>query len=328
MVLECLASQGNGPLSAQIDLGGGKLLAALKTVEDILMRPAPVGFAKNCSAILQNVPYRQKVLQVSAVLLLLFCLVFAAFITWKMVFYVAWQLGAQVQESFPLVYGTSMFLKMAAAHPKLPFFVHGIAGTVAMVSGAVQFLLILRGGKSRWHAMLGKSYVVSSLIASTTAVPLAWSLYHDMLLTSIAYTAGAAAWCLATLIAVHTIMSGDLERHIAWSIRSYSYLAMVVTARLLLGSGALAGSAEWSFEAIKIQYSITIVATFLINWGLGEWIVARVMERRRKMPAQTVTSLSPVRRTTNAVHTIQARHHSRQPHAVTVGRTRALGVGG
>jgi len=246
------------------------------------MRAAPIGFSKGRVILRQFVAGRQNHLQLLAILTLLFCLVFAAYMVWKMIFYVAWQLGAQIQEAFPLVYQPSMFIKMAAAHPKLPFFAHGLAGTVAMVCSAVQFLLILRGGKSRWHAMLGKTYAVSSIVASTTAVPLAWSLHHDMLLTSLAYTAGAAGWCIATLFAVHTIMSGDVERHIAWSIRSYSCLAMVVTARLLLASGAVAGSADWSFEMISIQYAVTIVATFLINWGIGEWIVARVRAKRSK----------------------------------------------
>lgn len=291
------------------------------------MRPAPIDFARCCAATLQDGARRQNVSKLSAVLLLLFCLVFATFMAWKMIFYVAWQSGADIRENFPLVYGTAMFLKMAAAHPKLPFFAHGIAGTVAMVCGAVQFLLILRGRKSRWHAMLGKTYAVSSIIASTTAVPLAWTLHHDMLVTSIAYTAGAVGWCLATFMAVHAIMSGDLERHIAWSIRSFSCLAMVVTARLLLASGAIAGSAEWSFEAIKIQYAFTIVATFFMNWGLGEWIVALVRERRRGTSAKTAAPLSAVRRAPGAVRTLRVGHLSRQSYA-EIGRARALGVEG
>ncbi|WP_299475208.1 DUF2306 domain-containing protein [uncultured Roseibium sp.] len=291
------------------------------------MRPVLIGFTKNCAITLQSAAPRQNVLQVIAILLLLFCLVFAAFMAWKMIFYIAWQFGAQVQDSFPLVYETSMFLKMAAAHPKLPFFAHGIAGTVAMVSGAIQFLAILCGVKSRWHAVLGKIYAVSAIIASTTAIPLAWSLHHDMLLTSIAYTAGAIGWCLSTLIAVHTIMSGDLERHIAWIIRSYSYLAMVVTARLLLASGALAGSGEWNFEMIKLQYAVTIVATFFINWGLGEWIVATVRERRRKTLARSVSSLPVARPMPDAAYAIQTSSRSRQPYPTIAGRTRVLGIG-
>lgn len=304
------------------------MFAALATDEDSLMRPAPIEIAKCCAAMLQDMACRHNVLRVMAVLLLLFCLVFAAFMAWKMIFYIAWKLGAQVRDTFPLVYGTSMFLKMAASHPKLPFFAHGIAGTVAMVCGAVQFLLILRGCKSRWHAMLGRSYAVASIIASTTAVPLAWTLHHDMLVTSIAYTAGAAGWCLATFLAVHAIMSGDLDRHIAWSIRSFSCLAMVVTARLLLASGALAGSAEWSFEAIKMQYAITIVATFFLNWGLGEWVVALVRDRRRKSSAQMAGPQPAARYAPASARTIQPGHQTRQRYPAIGGRTRVLGVGG
>ncbi|MEM8702112.1 MAG: DUF2306 domain-containing protein [Pseudomonadota bacterium] len=291
------------------------------------MRPALKDFGKYCAVTLQNVGRRQNVLRIIAVLSLIFCLVFAAFMSWKMIFYAAWQSGADIRENFPLIYGTSMFLKMAAAHPKLPFFAHGIAGTVAMVCGAVQFLLILRGRKSRWHALLGKAYAVSSIIASTTAVPLAWTLHHDMLLTSIAYTAGAAGWCLATFIAVQAIVSGDLERHIAWIIRSYACLAMVVTARLLLVSGALAGSAEWSFEVISLQYCVTIVATFLINWGLGEWIVARVKNQRKRAPVQA-TGSPPAMRSPIQAPTIRAGHLSRQVYPAVGKRTRFLGVGG
>ncbi|WP_434053552.1 MAG: DUF2306 domain-containing protein [Roseibium sp.] len=292
------------------------------------MRPAPISFANSSVFMLQNLAPRQNVLRILAALLLLFCLVFAAFMIWKMVFYVGWQLGAQVEETFPLVYGTSMFLKMAAAHPKLPFFAHGIAGIVAMVSGAVQFLLLLRGGTSRWHAILGKAYVIASAIASTTAVPLAWSLHHDMLLTSIAYTAGAAGWCLATIVAVQAIMSGDLERHIAWIIRSYAYLAMVVTARLLLASGAIAGSAEWSFEAISLQYAITIVATFLINWGIGEWIVARVRDRRERTSAQTIRTPTSARHPRETGYPMRAINRSRQAYFAIGERTRVLGFRG
>ncbi|MET1413636.1 DUF2306 domain-containing protein [Roseibium sp. HPY-6] len=291
------------------------------------MRPVLIGFTENCALKWQSVACRQFILRVMAILLLLFCLVFAAFMAWKMIFYIAWQFGAQVRDSFPLVYETSMFLKMAAAHPKLPFFAHGIAGTVAMVSGAVQFLMILRGVKSRWHAVLGKTYAVSAIIASTTAIPLAWSLHHDMLLTSIAYSAGAAGWCLATFVAVQTIISGDLERHIAWCIRSYSFLAMVVTARLLLASGAIAGSGDWGFDLIKLQYAVTIVATFFLNWGLGEWIVARVMDRRRKMSAQSAGSSTIARPVTNTAYAVQASRQSRQPNLTIGGRRRVLEVG-
>ena len=185
------------------------------------MRPLPIERANAHVSSMLNGLHLQNPMQVAATAMLLFCLVFTAYMVWKMIFYVAWQIGAQIEEAYPLVYQPSMFIKMAATHPKLPFFAHGLAGTAAMGAGAIQFLLILRGGKSRWHALLGKTYVVSSIIASTTAVPLAWSLHHDMLLTSIFYTAGAIGWCLATLIAVRTIVSGDVERHIAWSIRSY-----------------------------------------------------------------------------------------------------------
>ena len=163
-------------------------------------------------------------MQVIAIQVLRFCLVFAAYMAWKMVFYAAWQFGAEVREAFPLVYQPDMFLKMAQAHPKIYLFAHGIAGSIAMITGAVQFIAILRGVKSSWHALLGKTYTVSALIASAVAVPLAWSLYHDMLLTSIAYTAGGVAWFVATVLAVSTVMKGDLERHIAWIIRSYTYL--------------------------------------------------------------------------------------------------------
>ncbi|MEL7526722.1 MAG: DUF2306 domain-containing protein [Pseudomonadota bacterium] len=292
------------------------------------MRPALMNFGKYCAETPQYAGRRQNVMWIIAVLSLIFCLVFAAFMSWKMIFYVAWQSGADIRENFPLVYGTAMFLKMAAAHPKLPFFAHGLAGTLAMVCGAVQFLLILHGRKSRWHAVLGKSYAVSSIIASTTAVPLAWTLHHDMLVTSIAYTAGAAGWCLATLIAVHAVMSGDLERHIAWCIRSYACLAMVVTARLLLASGALAGSAEWSFEMIKIQYAVTILATFFVNVGLGEWIVARVREGRRRTTAHRDGSLPYARRRPKTAHSFQARRQSRPPYPAIGERTGVVGVGG
>lgn len=283
--MECPASQGKRPLLIQIVLKGGAEFAAATIDEESVMRPAPFGFARTGNIKLQNGMRRQNLLPLIAVLTLLFCLVFGAYTAWKMVFYVSWQTGADIRDAFPLVYQPAMFIKMAATHPKLPFFLHGIAGTIAMLSGAIQFLLILRGSKTRWHALLGKAYAVSSIIASTTAISLAWSLHHDMLVTSLAYTAGAVGWCLATLIAVHTIMSGDLERHISWCIRSYACLAMVVTARLLLASGAVAGSGDWGFEAIKLQYAVTIVATFFINWALGEWIVAKVRDRRRNSPA-------------------------------------------
>ena len=243
------------------------------------MQTALIGFAQNFTGTMESGARWQIVLRVIATQVLLFCLVFAAYMAWKMVFYAAWQVGADVREAFPLVYQPDMFLKMAQAHPKLFLFAHGIAGSIAMITGAIQFLAILRGVKSRWHAMLGKTYAIAALIASATAIPLAWSLYHDMLLTSIAYTAGAVAWFVATILAVYTIIKGDLDRHIAWIIRSFIYLAMVVTARLLLIAVAIAGSGEWTHEAITVQYAAIIVGTFVINVGLGEWVVARVRAR-------------------------------------------------
>ncbi|WP_350197603.1 DUF2306 domain-containing protein [Roseibium album] len=203
--------------------------------------------------------------------------VFCTHMVWRLLFYADYTFRNDTAYDFPLIWSADLLLVSANSHSNAVFFLHVATGMVALLSSCLQILALVRGTSiGRFHAAIGKTYALSVMIASTTAVLLSWTLWFDLIWTSIMYNLGAAAWGLSTLLAVRAIVNGNKKKHVDWIIRSISCTFMVITARIIIGILLFLGSGSWGYDIYVYVYSAIITSTFFINLIFAELVILRI----------------------------------------------------
>lgn len=114
---------------------------------------------------------------------------------------------------------------------KLLFFLHICFGTIVYVSGLIQFTPYIRNNYIRFHRMLGKVYILSSLVCVSTlyimipdglCAPCRFSHY---IVTSL--------WLIFVLLAYYFIRQRKIVWHQRLMISSYICAAYFVTVRVV-----------------------------------------------------------------------------------------------
>jgi hypothetical protein len=108
---------------------------------------------------------------------------------------------------------------------------HLLAGSIAMLSGPVQFSSRIRRRFPRVHRILGRFYVGSVLIAAPLAISIPIYLGQDRF-----YIAGtifhAGTWFIATLVAFLIARNRHIPQHRQWMIRSYALTFSFIVVRV------------------------------------------------------------------------------------------------
>ena len=101
------------------------------------------------------------------------------------------------------------------------FVIHALAGSVALVSGPLQFNRRLRDRSTRLHRLLGRTYVATVWLASISGL---WSamFFQVTPAAKIAFGLLSILWFGSTTIALLRIVSRDIAAHREWMIRSFS----------------------------------------------------------------------------------------------------------
>lgn len=147
-----------------------------------------------------------------------------------------------------------------------PLFPHGLAGTLVLVLGALQFSSRLRSARPRLHRISGRLYVASVAIAAPTAVYV--SFLHNGVPTRVAILTQASLWLLTTALAFHCIRRRNFTAHREWMIRSYAITTIFLWDRVIDAVPAFAAldsdanpSVLWLCNVL-----VWVVSSVIIGW--------------------------------------------------------------
>lgn len=146
---------------------------------------------------------------------------------------------------------------------------HVLCGTIALVSGPVQFSSRLRRRNPRLHRVLGRIYVGSVFVAAPLAVVLS-NHRHDphAIHFVIATFVQAGTWIVATAAALLTARNRHIQQHREWMVRSYAMTFTFVGTRVLQPIPAWNRHSEAGFamEIIVITFMAILIPDLAFHW--------------------------------------------------------------
>ena len=147
-------------------------------------------------------------------LLALVCTVYAAF---------SFQMGAD-----ELLHQTGMGAGGRVRAMPIPFIVHAFAGGLALILVPVQVLPSMRRKAPSIHRALGRMYVVSTWLASSSGV---WNAaFFDVTLAAkVVFVSIALAWFGTTTLGLLRARERLLKAHGEWMVRSAALTMFIVT---------------------------------------------------------------------------------------------------
>ena len=107
-------------------------------------------------------------------------------------------------------------------------FPHALFGTVALLSGPLQFSTRLRRRYVSFHRLLGRLYVLCVVSAAVLAIII--SAGRPLFAGTIVQ---ASAWIICTLAAFLTARNRQIAQHRQWMVRSYAVTFTFITLRIL-----------------------------------------------------------------------------------------------
>jgi uncharacterized membrane protein len=141
-------------------------------------------------------------------------------------------------------------------------FPHALFGTLALLSGPLQFSTRLRQRYLPFHRILGRVYVTSVLLAAIIAMII--SAGHPLFLATCVQ---ASAWILCTLAAFLTARNRHIAQHRQWMVRSYAVTFTFISLRVLS-----IWPAYWNLPDatnVSIIIATTFASVLLCDLGLN-----------------------------------------------------------
>jgi uncharacterized membrane protein len=137
--------------------------------------------------------------------------------------------------------------------------VHGVFGALALLIAPFQFSSRIRQRYIKVHRFMGRTYVLSVLVAASVAVPIAVILGPPELI--MAASIQATGWTLTTATALYCIRTGRIQQHREWMMRSYPFAVVFVVVRSFLAVPWIAHMGV--FGLITVVWSVIAAACFL-----------------------------------------------------------------
>jgi uncharacterized membrane protein len=143
---------------------------------------------------------------------------------------------------------------------------HGLAGTLALTLGALQFSTRLRRRYLRIHRLSGTLYIAGTFVAAPVAI---WMAFISSPWFLIPFTViQACTWMLFTLVAYLCVRRGDICAHREWMMRSYSIVLIFLEGRVLMAIPALA---RHGMDAIVLVNWACLAVTLVVMECLLRW---------------------------------------------------------
>ncbi|WP_344375974.1 DUF2306 domain-containing protein [Agromyces tropicus] len=165
------------------------------------------------------------------------------------------------------------------------FYVHVVAGGLALVTGPLQFWRGLRDRAPRVHRWIGRVSLIAIGLAGVAGLVLA-PVSAAGLVGTFGFGALAALWLLTAWRGYRAIRHGDVPAHRAWMMRAFALTYAAVTLRLWLpllmfAQVPFAGPAGFDADAAFANaYAAVPFLCWLPNLLVAEWLI-----RRRGLPS-------------------------------------------
>jgi uncharacterized membrane protein len=141
---------------------------------------------------------------------------------------------------------------------------HLLTGSVALLSGPVQFSSRIRRRMPRLHRILGRFYVGSVLIAAPFAISIPIFVGQDKF-----YIAGtilhAGSWYVTTVVAFLIAYNRHIPQHRQWMIRSYALTFSFIVVRVFSKFVPL-HDPEFGMADAIITVLVILVPNIAMNW--------------------------------------------------------------
>jgi len=146
---------------------------------------------------------------------------------------------------------------------------HSFFGPLALGFGPFQFVPSIRDTHPRLHRIMGRTYVVSSLVTGAAGLYLAVYSFGGMV-SHLGFGTLALALIGTTVVAYRRALHRDFVHHRQWMLRSYSLIYASVTLRILLPLLVV-------LQAGQFQPAYRMVAwlCWIPNVVLAEWWIRR-----------------------------------------------------
>lgn len=118
--------------------------------------------------------------------------------------------------------------RLLLIHDRAFLIPHALGGTVALLSGPIQFSSRIRARYPRFHRILGRVYVAAVFTAAPLGILMSW---HNQILPG--NFVQASVWMICTLTALLTARNRQFAAHRLWMIRSYGVTFTFIALRIL-----------------------------------------------------------------------------------------------
>ncbi|MFC8922912.1 DUF2306 domain-containing protein [Cellulosimicrobium sp. NPDC057127] len=167
------------------------------------------------------------------------------------------------------------------------FYVHVVAGGLALVCAPLQLWAGLRRGRPRVHRWVGRTYVVAVAVGGTSGLVLA-PVNQAGLVGALGFGALAVLWLWTTWRGYRAVRAHDVGAHRDWMTRSFALTYAGVTLRLwttgLVAAQALVlGDAVSPDAAFDRAYALVPFLSWVPNLVVAELVVRR-RRRARERP--------------------------------------------
>jgi hypothetical protein len=141
---------------------------------------------------------------------------------------------------------------------------HLLAGSIAMLSGPIQFSSRIRRRFPKLHRILGRFYVGSVLIAAPLAMSIPIYLGQDKFYIG-GTIAHAGTWFIATLVAFLIARNRNIPQHRQWMIRSYALTFSFIVVRVFSKFVPLPDP-EFGIADVIITLFVLLATDIGMNW--------------------------------------------------------------
>lgn len=165
-----------------------------------------------------------------------------------------------------------------AAWVQVVFYIHVVAGGIALVLGPFQFARSLRERRPRVHRMMGRVLVFAMLIAAAAGLTLA-PVNSGGLVGTLGFGTLALLWGTFTVLGFAAIRRRDVATHRRWMIRAFALTYAAVTLRLWIPVLMLA-QVPFGVPAENLFPNAYLLVPFLCwvpNLIVAEFIVRRAV---------------------------------------------------
>ncbi|WP_353813486.1 DUF2306 domain-containing protein [Agromyces sp. SYSU T00266] len=189
--------------------------------------------------------------------------------------------------------GTGGLADHYAAQPAfvlVAFYVHIVAGGLALMASPFQFWRGLRDRAPRVHRWTGRVALVAIAIAGLAGLALA-PVSVAGIVGTFGFGALAVLWVASAWRGYRAIRVGDVPSHRAWMMRTFALTYAAVTLRLWLpllmfAQVPFAGPAGFDADAAFANaYAVVPFLCWLPNLLVAEWLI-----RRRGLPSYRLTA--------------------------------------